>query len=202
MNKSEQFKDQIIDNFDKNLYDFSYLKDYEVPDGSKCLELIDEKDIRLQQKSSRITITAENVEFYQQLMIDLVHTMRYNNGIGISAVQVGHLEQMFIVETDRVSSPIVFINPRIVDYSTEQVDFIEGCLSYPNIQLKIKRPKSIKVRYETPEGSVKTETFTGLTARVIQHEFQHLQGITMKTEVTKLKWEQARRKVKKINVRN
>jgi peptide deformylase len=109
----------------------------------------------------------------QTLACGLVKAMQKHRGLGISACQVGIPYRVFAI----TGSPLrVMFNPRIVDTSMERIDFEEGCLSVPGIFHTIKRPKSVRVRYWMPNGDAITEKFTGLTARVIQHEMDHLEG--------------------------
>jgi peptide deformylase len=84
-------------------------------------------------------------------------------------------------------------NPMIVDYSEETVVYEEGCVSYPGIFLKIKRPRSVRVRYRNWEGEANTIRFDGYTARVFQHEYDHLNGITFHSRASRYHLEQARR---------
>ena len=105
---------------------------------------------------------------------DLVKHMYDWNGLGLAANQVGLPYRVFAMR----GSPENFVcfNPRIVDRTTEEVALEEGCLSYPGLLVKIKRPKSIKVRFAMANGDVRTDTFTGMTARIFQHELGHLDG--------------------------
>lgn len=109
-----------------------------------------------------------------QLAKDLAETMIDNKGIGLSANQVGLPYRVFVI----TGSPIqACFNPKIVDTSTEMVYLEEGCLSYPGLVVKIKRPRMIRVRFTMPNGETKTEKFDGMTARIFQHELDHLNGI-------------------------
>ena len=110
------------------------------------------------------------IEFAQEL----VKHMYDWNGLGLAANQVGLPYRIFAMR----GSPENFVcfNPRIVDRTTEEVALEEGCLSYPGLLVKIKRPKSIKVRFAMANGDVRTDTFTGMTARIFQHELGHLDG--------------------------
>ena len=110
------------------------------------------------------------IEFAQEL----VKHMYDWNGLGLAANQVGLPYRIFAMR----GSPENFVcfNPRIVDRTTEEVALEEGCLSYPGLLVKIKRPKSIKVRFAMANGEVRTDTFTGMTARIFQHELGHLDG--------------------------
>ena len=112
-------------------------------------------------------------------LIDLVNKMgekmiRYQ-GVGLSANQVGIKGRIFVMRT--TPQITACINPRIVDASQEEVLIEEGCLTYPGLHVKISRPAHIRVRYQTVTGETITEKLTGLTARVFQHELDHLDGI-------------------------
>ena len=90
-------------------------------------------------------------------------------------------------------------NPRIVDISSEMVYLEEGCLSYPNLWVKIKRPKKIKVRFTNPDGQTETRVFDGMSARVFQHELDHLDGILHVKRANKFHLDQAKKLAKKLN---
>jgi len=105
----------------------------------------------------------------------LVKFMYDNNGYGIAASQVGDPYRIFAMRGHPEN--FVCINPRIIDTSNETIVLEEGCLSYPNLVVKVKRPRHIRVRFHTPNGDVRTEKFTGMSARVFQHEMDHLNGI-------------------------
>lgn len=109
-----------------------------------------------------------------QLSNDLIETMMHNRGIGLSANQCGLSYRVFVLWS---SDALVCFNPRVVDQTTEFVSLDEGCLTYPNLFLKIKRPKSIKVRFQDAFGNTHTEKYTGMTARGFLHEMDHLDGI-------------------------
>lgn len=130
------------------------------------------------------------IEFSQSL----VKTMRDSNGIGLSANQVGYSYRVFAMRGD--PNRVVF-NPRIVSHGEEQVYVSEGCLSFPGLNVNIKRMASIRVRYQQPTGEVITENFTGLSARVFQHEHDHIDGILFYNRATLFHKEKAFRKWKK-----
>jgi len=120
--------------------------------------------------------------------------MLYYNGIGLAANQLGLPYRVLSM----ASNPgIVMYNPIIIDQTTKEVDLEEGCLTFPHLVLKIKRPESIKVRYQEPNGEMKTNTYTGMTARIVQHEIDHLDGVMYIDYVSKLKLDMARKKAKK-----
>lgn len=133
-----------------------------------------------------------------ELYTDLAETMRENEGMGLSANQIGVRTRAFVMRAEEI---IGVFNPRVVDVSSETVMLEEGCLSYPNLFVKIKRPKSIKVRFTTPDGETSTKTFTGMTARVFLHELDHLNGVAHTSRANRYHLEQAKKLVKKINRR-
>lgn len=102
-------------------------------------------------------------------------TMLMQGGLGLSANQVGLPVRLFVIRGKDVTP---FFNPKIVWFSDATTVSQEGCLSYPYLFLKVKRSAEIRVRFADPMGVVQTQHFAGLTARVIQHETDHLNGIT------------------------
>lgn len=128
-----------------------------------------------------------------QLAHDLAETMLANNGLGLAANQIGLPYRVFAIKAEKI---IVCFNPKIVDYSEETIYLEEGCLSYPNLFIKVKRPKGIKIRYTEPNGNTLTTTFIGLTARIALHEYDHLQGITYLQRANRIHIEQAKKNKK------
>ena len=104
----------------------------------------------------------------------MIETMYAAPGIGLAANQVGVPYRVFVM----IGSPADYacFNPKIVGFSNEIVELDEGCLSFPNLFVKIKRPRDIRVRFTDYNGDVSTHTFTGMTARIFQHELDHLDG--------------------------
>lgn len=124
----------------------------------------------------------------------LAETMIHNNGLGLAANQIGFPYKVFAMNGNPIH---VCFNPIIVDQSKQMVELEEGCLSFPNVVVKVKSPMRIKVRYTQADGEVKTEVFEGMTAKIFCHEYQHTLGQTMKDSVTKLQWDRAVKKAKK-----
>jgi len=133
-----------------------------------------------------------------QLYTDLAETMRDNEGMGLSANQIGVRTRAFVMRGEEI---LGIFNPRVVDESSEMVTLEEGCLSYPNLFVKIKRPKSIKVRFTTPDGETSTKTFTGMTARVFLHELDHLDGVVHTSRANRFHLDQAKKLIKKLKKR-
>ncbi|MBD3161442.1 MAG: peptide deformylase [Candidatus Eisenbacteria bacterium] len=112
------------------------------------------------------------------LALDMLETMRHEEGIGLAAVQIGRPIRMLVADVgDRApkGAPKIFINPEIVEASGEWT-FDEGCLSVPGITAEIVRPKRIRLRFTDGKGEGREEVFDELLARVLQHEIDHLNG--------------------------
>ena len=108
----------------------------------------------------------------------LIDNMIYHNGIGISANQIGIWERAFAMVRDLENNEVmVCFNPRIVKSYSEEVEMEEGCLSYPELFLKIKRPDKIVVKYEDEDKKTHKIKLQGLASRVFQHEYDHMEGI-------------------------
>ena len=108
----------------------------------------------------------------------LIDNMIHHNGIGISANQIGIWERAFAMVRDLENNEVmVCFNPRIVKSYAEEVEMEEGCLSYPELFLKIKRPDKIVVKYEDEDKKTHKIKLEGLASRVFQHEYDHMEGI-------------------------
>ena len=108
----------------------------------------------------------------------LIDNMIHHNGIGISANQIGIWERAFAMVRDIENNEVrVCFNPRIVKSYSEEVEMEEGCLSYPELFLKIKRPDKIVVKYEDEDKKTHKLKLQGLASRVFQHEYDHMEGI-------------------------
>lgn len=114
----------------------------------------------------------------KDLVSDLVDTLNKARGLGLSAVQIGVLKRVFIVDlsvVDITSKMQVFINPEILE-SSNDAEFEEGCLSFPGIYQKISRPDRVRVRALDLDGKPFELEASGLAARAILHEYDHLEG--------------------------
>ena len=108
----------------------------------------------------------------------LIDNMIHYNGIGISANQIGIWERAFAMIRDLEHNEVmVCFNPRIIKSYAEEVEMEEGCLSYPELFLKIKRPDRIVVKYEDEDQKTHKMKLEGLASRVFQHEYDHMEGI-------------------------
>ena len=108
----------------------------------------------------------------------LIDNMIHHNGIGISANQIGIWERAFAMVRDLENNEVmVCFNPRIIKSYSEEIEMEEGCLSYPELFLKIKRPDKIVVKYEDEYKKLHKIKLEGLASRVFQHEYDHMEGI-------------------------
>lgn len=118
-----------------------------------------------------------------QLIEDMYETMHGASGIGLAAPQIGKAIRLFIVDgTVLEDEPTLtdfkkaFINPLIVEETGEAWEYEEGCLSIPNIREKVARKEKLKLRYFDEQWNQREEEFDGLKARIIQHEYDHIEG--------------------------
>ena len=133
----------------------------------------------------------------EQLSEHMFNIMSEEHGIGLAANQLAILKKMFVMSID--DKKLVIINPEIIQYSKEHVLFEEGCLSFPGIRQEIKRSRAITLQWQDIHGFFHEETFDGLAAICIQHEMDHLKGITFLDKLSSLKKELAIKKYKKLH---
>jgi peptide deformylase len=110
------------------------------------------------------------------LIEQMFESMRANKGIGLAAVQVGNLYRLFITEIAG-DKPRVFVNPEILETSLEQVSYEEGCLSIPGIEADVVRSQRVRVQAWNEKGKPFSLDAEDLLARVVQHEYDHLNGV-------------------------
>ena len=157
-------------------------------------------DDRLRQPSVAIeTVDASVRALYQ----DLVDSMYAENGLGIAALQLGDNRRMFIVEPRlaglaETDPPVAFINPEVLETSEELQDSEEGCLSFPEIYIKVKRPMRTRVRAMGIDGNLFEIEGEGLLARCLLHELDHLSGKLLVDFVGPLKRTMIKKKLTKL----
>ncbi len=110
------------------------------------------------------------------LIEQMFEAMRLNKGIGLAAVQVGNLYRLFVTEVAG-DEPRAFVNPEILETSLEQVSYEEGCLSIPGIEAEVVRPQRVRVQAWNEKGRPFSLDAEDLLARVVQHEYDHLNGV-------------------------
>lgn len=130
-----------------------------------------------------------------KLAVDLAETMLSHSGLGLAAPQVGIDARVIAIASNPVG---VLFNPIIVDSSEAITELEESCLSFPGLSLSVKRPRLIRVRYSLPNGDVVTKQFSDMTARVICHEVDHLNGVTIIEAQEGLKRDMARKRWRKM----
>ncbi len=156
-------------------------------------------DNRLRQPSRKITEITDEV---RQLYQDLCDTMYDENGLGIAALQIGDVSQMFLVEPKlagrlETDLPVAFINPEVIWTSDETQDSEEGCLSFPDIYIKVERPLRAKIRAMGMDGEIFELEGEGLLARCLLHENDHLTGKLLVDFVGPLKRQMIKKKLLK-----
>ena len=123
---------------------------------------------------------AEVTKETKQLVLDMFDSMHGSNGIGLSAPQLGVLQRIIVAEYKEANPAVprtVLINPEITWVSKKQVVEEEGCLSFPNLYGMVRRPEKIQYRGLDENGKQVEGKATGLLARIIQHEYDHLDGV-------------------------
>jgi peptide deformylase len=113
---------------------------------------------------------------YVKIAQELIDTLHAGEGIGLAGPQVGIKERIFAVHVNK-DIPRIFINPSIIETSQETVKFEEGCLSVPGIYTNVIRSRAVKVQAWNEKGRPFTIEAEGILARVILHEYDHLEGI-------------------------
>ena len=124
------------------------------------------------------------MEGLDQLIDDMYETMKNADGVGIAAPQVGHSLRILIVDGTDIAEDYpelkdfkrIMINPEIIEASEETAEYSEGCLSVPDINCDVVRPKTITVKYINDKRETVTEQFDGFACRMVEHELDHLDG--------------------------
>lgn len=150
----------------------------------------------------------------QKFMDDMVDTMYEEKGVGLAAVQVGVLKRILVMDVDyeigkcgenscsdvhiKNKNPIFMVNPKIVKSSKTKSTFNEGCLSFPEIRAQIKRPKEVEIEYLDYHGKKQLLKADSLLATCVQHEIDHLDGITFVDYLSKIKRDMLLKKMQKL----
>jgi peptide deformylase len=144
----------------------------------------------LRQRATDIEVGTD----LSQLIADMYDTMHGASGIGLAAPQIGKSIRLFIVdgtvledEPDLQDFKKAFINPVMIEELGTPWEFEEGCLSIPSIREKVARKAELKIRYYDEGWNLKEESFDGMKARIIQHEYDHIEGKMFVDYLTPLK---------------
>jgi peptide deformylase len=132
-----------------------------------------------------------------ELKEQMVKLMVEKRGLGLSACQVGLNYKLFVMG-EKEDAAAMIINPEIIDVSEEEVLDYEGCLSFPDIFVQIKRPADVKAKWYNEKFELQEGTITGYGARCFLHEYDHLHGVVYKDKTSHLKWDRAVKKKGKI----
>ena len=134
-----------------------------------------------------------------ELEKSMIETMLTLDGIGLAANQVGLNTRVFVMgHRDNPEAAQAFFNPVVTANTEDIADMEEGCLSFPGIYVKVKRPTKIKARWQNSQGEFEEGEFDGYNCKCFLHEYDHLEGIVFQDRVSTLKWAIA---VKKTNKR-
>src|SRR5574338_373575 len=137
--------------------------------------LINSKNPILKQKTNPVILEKE-----LELIKELRKTLYIEDALGICANQIGECKNLFLALDPMSDEAIVFANSKIIETSKTTEFLKEGCLSFPNLILNIKRPTNVRIKYQTLIGDEileKEDEFGGLLARIILHEYDHTQGV-------------------------
>ena len=147
------------------------------------MRLVEETHPILLQKCESFNFDEPIMEPYE--LSDELHKIRKAGaGVGLAAPQEGLNTQVLVIGMGNYQTEgtedydKVFFNPTILSYEEGNIYMLEGCLSYPGLFVKVKRPENMTMEWYTEEGSRCEERFTGMTSRILQHEVDHLNGIT------------------------
>lgn len=136
----------------------------------------------------------------EKLEYNMINFMIENHGIGLAANQIGLTKRVFVMGSNNIQgfpAPFALFNPIIIEESKELILDQEGCLSYPNLYLKIKRPSWIVAAYQDAKGTVREVKIDGYLSKCFQHELDHLDGICFVDKVSQLKLNLAMKKIRK-----
>ena len=125
---------------------------------------------------------------------DMIKVMLDERGMGLAANQIGITKRFFAIgheSFDTFQKHAIIWNPQVINSSIEKVIDVEGCLSFKDVFVKVERPKTIEVQYETTQGKTEFAKLDGMESKCFQHELDHLDGITFNKRVSKLRWQMA-----------
>ena len=158
----------------------------------------------LKQKAKNID---KDYKGLSELIDNMFETMHEASGVGLAAPQIGKSIRLFIVdaspfeedEPELKDFQQVFVNPEIVEEEGEEWSFNEGCLSIPHIREDVSRKPKIRIRYQDEYFDNYEEDFEGIAARIIQHEYDHIEGVLFTDYLSPLKKRLLKRKLNDIS---
>ena len=138
--------------------------------------------------------TIQGYDDKQKFEHDMIKVMLEEKGMGLAANQIGITKRFFAIghsSFDTFKNHAIIWNPQVISFSEEKIIDVEGCLSFKDIFIKVERPKTIEVQYETTQGKTRFAKLDGMESKCFQHELDHLDGITFNKRVSKLRWQMA-----------
>ncbi|MFA9459256.1 peptide deformylase [Thiohalorhabdus methylotrophus] len=158
------------------------------------LDILHYPDDRLRTEAQPVGQVDDDI---RTLVDDMLETMYAARGVGLAAPQVDRHIRMLVMDTsENQDEPLALINPEIVEAEGEQ-DGEEGCLSLPGVYEPVVRAAEVTARFRDREGREREERFSGLAARCVQHELDHLEGKLFVDYLSKLKRSRLRKKMEK-----
>jgi peptide deformylase len=181
----------------------------------KILPLVIAPDPLLKQVSKPVEKVDDKLRAF---MDDMLQTMYAEAGLGLAAVQVGVLKRILVMDVDYETddhahhhdhgscggvhvtntNPLFLVNPEIIEKSDEESSYNEGCLSFPGARAEVIRPAEVTVKFLDYHGQEKTMVMDGILATCVQHEIDHLNGVTFVDHISKLKRDVVLNKMKKL----
>jgi peptide deformylase len=170
------------------------------------LPIVPYGDLILKRRAEEIDTSYPGLD---ELIANMYETMYDAHGVGLAAPQVGKSIRLFVVDgapfaedeedaEDLKDFKMVFINPEMIEEKGERWGFIEGCLSIPNIREEVMREPEILIRYQDENFKEHEKRFIGYRARIIQHEYDHLEGILFTDRISPLRRRMLRGKLNDI----
>lgn len=163
----------------------------------------------LKQEAEPIDLEGD-LTWLHELIDDMFETLHNAHGVGLAAPQIGESIRLFITDATAYANQEegmealsefkeVFINPEIQEEEGEEWSFEEGCLSIPNIRENVSRLPIVRIRYYDRELKLQDKTFQGMAARIVQHEYDHIEGVLFTDHLRPLKKRLLKRKLKDIS---
>jgi peptide deformylase len=166
----------------------------------------------LRKKTKEISADYPNLK---TLIEDIWETMYSASGVGLAAPQIGHSIRLFIVDSEQILNKLedeekndwgdevgikeVFINAKVIAKTGEEWPYNEGCLSIPKIKEDVDRPDEVHIQYYDADFKFHDKKFAGLTGRIIQHEYDHIEGILFVDHLKALRKRLLKRKLEEIS---
>jgi len=148
----------------------------------------------------------KDYEGLEELIANMWETMYNAHGVGLAAPQIGRDIRLFLVDSVQMQEEgeedkgikKVFINARIVEETGESWKYEEGCLSIPDVRGKVSRQSNIVIEYHDEHFKKHTETYSGMNARVIQHEYDHIEGVLFTEKLMPIRKRRVKRSLERI----